>query len=108
MSVTAFLKKYAIAPALDGDSIKLSGLSKLSKADAQSVIEYAQNHKREIITEIKIQHCASCPAGAEWAYGSYKGKGLICFYDAYFRGRAGKPAPCSMAICPKNNERVIL
>jgi DNA primase len=66
------------------------------------------NTKTESVLNVKIQiklktaqDCGSCPAAAFWDYAGYKGKGLICFYDAYFRGKAGKPVPCSACVCPK-------
>jgi hypothetical protein len=49
---TDFFKQYDVQPVIEGGSLKLAGLSKLSKSDAQSVIQYAKANKQQIINEL--------------------------------------------------------
>jgi hypothetical protein len=52
---TDIFKQYQVQPILEGGSLKLSGLSKLSKSDAQSVIQYAKANKQQIINGLKSE-----------------------------------------------------
>lgn len=106
MNAICFFKQYHVKPFIDGDGLKLSGLSSLTERDAQSVIRYAKSFRERIVEELSNNSSdfGTCKAAATWDYGPYKDKGLLCFYDAMFRGRAGKPVPCSVAKCRKTNQ----
>lgn len=52
-------------------------------------------------------NCEDCPAAATWDFGHYARLGLLCFHDAYFKIRAGKPKPCADMgpKCPRGSDR---
>ena len=41
-----------VAVSIDGENIKLAGISKLSRQDAVSIIKYAKQYKTEILKEL--------------------------------------------------------
>ncbi len=102
MKALCFFKKYQVKLYLDCKKLNITGLSKLVKSDAETVIQYAKRNKKQIIEELKGDpvDCELCRASGTWDYGPYKDKGLICFYHAVIRCRAGKPIPCEQI---KNN-----
>jgi len=108
MNALCFFKKYQVKPYLSGHKLKITRLSKLVKTDAERVIEYAKRHREEIINELKSNpvDCELCRASGTWDYRQYRDKGLLCFYHAAIRGKAGKPVPCDVQKnnCPKISE----
>ena len=40
--------------------------------------------------------CPNCPACGTWDHAEFKGK-QVCFYTAYYVGKAGKPVACDIA-----------
>lgn len=54
--------------------------------------------------ELETVDCGLCPAAGYWDYRHYAGH-LLCFYTAYYLGKAGKPKPCAEVKdqCPKLN-----
>jgi hypothetical protein len=47
-----FFKKYDVHPVLNVTRLKLCGMSKLSKSDAKTVIDFARNNKPQIMQEV--------------------------------------------------------
>lgn len=91
------------------DRFRLLNLERLPKNEAISIVDHARQCKPAFITRLTQNPapCEICPAAGLWAYGVYASKGLICFYAAWFLGRAGSPAPCRSArtVCPLLNPK---
>jgi hypothetical protein len=72
-----------------------------AERNAERPVEQAEKGRNDGWNDLEKTECDSCPAAATWDYGPYRGKGRLCFYDAYFQGKAGKPAPCSIVKCQR-------
>jgi hypothetical protein len=107
MSMITLFDDVGVKAETVGDSIKLSGLSRLSPEQKEFVVEFARTHKAAILMAMnqtgKPGECESCPAAGYWDHSHYSGQGLQCFHDAYFLHKSGKPSPCTeMKVkCPR-------
>jgi hypothetical protein len=107
MSAVSYIEDTGVHVSVVGDSLKLSGLSKLAEEQKSQVINFAQKHKPAIIAALTQNgipgQCELCPAAGYWEYGEYTRQGLMCFHYAYFLHKAGRPTPCSVtrANCPR-------
>jgi hypothetical protein len=105
-SVLSIFQEYGILVSISGpDKIELAGLSKLDPDKYQRVLSYAKEKKPEIIRALAVGNCEPCPASGFWDYSHYAGKRL-CFYNAVFEFRSGKPEPCEVVKlqCPRSKE----
>jgi putative DNA primase/helicase len=52
-----------------------------------------------------VGQCESCPAAGFWDNIKYARQGMLCFFDAFYRGKSGKPKPCTniRSQCPRLN-----
>jgi hypothetical protein len=93
----------------DGQLLVHGSVSKLSQGAMQGLYAYIKTRKQEIIAALSQSgepgQCETCPAAGFWDYAGYTGKRL-CFYDAYFLGKPGRPIPCqdARAQCPRRQE----
>ena len=55
-----------------------------------------------VLDLVEPPECSTCPAAVEWKWRTYANLGKICFHNAAFLGKPGKPVPCSVAekTCP--------
>ena len=111
MSAISFFEDAGVRAEVIGDSIKLSGLSRLTSEQKNQVIEFAREHKAAILAAMaqgsQPGECESCPAAGYWDHGEYAGNGLMCFHTAYFLHKAGSPTPCKYMRneCPLNGKK---
>lgn len=110
MSLITFFDDIGVSVEAVGQSIKISGLSRLSPEQKDQVIEYAKTHKAALLMAMdqtsQPGECESCPAAGYWDHGGYAGQGLLCFYSAYFLCKAGTPQPCGhiRVDCPRKEK----
>lgn len=87
--------------------VTLTGLAQLPAEQREQlrvyILKYSSEIKAALGQSAMPGECESCPASAVWDYAQYANQGLLCFHYAYFRGRPGKPTPCSTmrANCPR-------
>ena len=107
MSAITVITDLGLAASATPDGrLEITGLSKLRPKEREEIINFARDHKPAILAALAQSggpgECESCPAAGYWDYSNYAGQGLLCFHYAYFRGKTGKPKPCSetRAKCP--------
>lgn len=109
MSAISVLNDAGVQASIEqSGGLKLRGLSRLSAEQKEQIINYARNHKPVILAALNQNgepgQCESCPAAGYWDHSAYAGCGLICFHQAYYLGKPGKPSPCTEIRnhCPRN------
>ena len=104
MGTITLFEDAGVKAEIVGDSVKLSGLSRLSPEQKNHIVEYARAHKPAILLALSQTgepgECESCPASGYWD-GRYSG--LLCFHTAYYLHKSGNPSPCVeiRASCPR-------
>ena len=91
---------------VDGDSLKIDGLSSLKGELKNQVIQYAKDYKREIIFELQ-EHLNEALSGEtvdgqmqkQYCPARCKSSGK-CYGIAYFNGKPGKAHECIEIQCP--------
>ena len=113
MSVLTPLQDMRVSVFLsDTGNLKIQGrASQLDRSQIDSAIQYARIHKPAIIAALSQNgssgQCESCPAAGYWDQSSYAGYGLLCFHNAYYLGKSGKPNPCGeiRKRCPRTDKQ---
>jgi hypothetical protein len=109
MAITTPIHDAGLRPQAtnDGQLHIFGDTSAMEKGELAELYDYIKTNKQLIIKALaqsgRPGECESCPASANWEHGQYAGKGLICFYQAYYRGRPGKPKhSCEVrGTCPR-------
>ena len=98
------LKVFGVEVVLTpGGGLKLRG----SGQSGPRAVEYVRAHRAEILAALSQSgrpgECESCPAAGHWDYSTYASLGLLCFHQAFYLGKPGKPKPCqhARADCPR-------
>ena len=92
-----------------GGQLKLVGLSALPRKDAAAVVNFAREHREQILSAINHGSlpCQVCQAAGTWRGFGFTGEELLCFYQSYYEGRPVRPVPCEQAgrDCPLEKDR---
>jgi hypothetical protein len=94
---------------VDGRLQIFGDISLLDKQEAEKLYHYIKQNKHLIIAALSQSsapgQCESCPAAGYWDNIKYARQGMLCFFDTFYRGKSGKPKPCTSirSQCPRLN-----